>query len=63
MTVIASMMVDEDAPRAVTKEALAEATGYASAGGGFNNALSRLRTLELINGSGEVRLSETLVEG
>lgn len=35
----------------------------ASVRGGFNNALSRLRTLELLGGRGQLRLSETLREG
>lgn len=45
-------------PRAVAKEDLAESAGYAADGGGFGNALSRLRTLELISGRGELRASE-----
>jgi hypothetical protein len=47
-------------PNACTKEAIAAATGYEANGGGFNNALSRLRTLELINGRGEIRASDNL---
>ncbi len=35
--------------RVFTKEEISEATGYASGSGGFNNALSRLRTLGLIH--------------
>lgn len=31
-------------------------------GGGFNNALSRLRTLQLIDGRGELRADETLAQ-
>lgn len=50
-------------PRALTKEQLAEATGYAADGGGFNNALSRLRTLELITRGAEMRASETFFDG
>ena len=34
-------------PQALSKEAIAHATGYEASGGGFANALSRLRTLEL----------------
>lgn len=37
-------------PATATKEEVAEATGYAAEGGGFNNAIGRLRTLELIAG-------------
>lgn len=47
-------------PRQLTKEELAQRAGYEAAGGGFNNALSRLRTLELIGGRGELRASEDL---
>jgi len=47
-------------PQALSKYQLAEATGYDAGGGGFNNALSRLRTLELVRGRGELRASEDL---
>jgi hypothetical protein len=46
------------APRGMTKEQIAHVTGYEANGGGFNNALSRLRTLELITGRGELRAAE-----
>ena len=51
-------------PRALTKEEVAARTptGYEPTGGGFNNALSRLRTFELIEGRGELRASDTLFE-
>lgn len=39
-------------PCAVAKDDLATATGYTASGGGFNNALGKLRTLELISGRG-----------
>jgi uncharacterized protein len=48
-------------PASLTKDAVADRTGYAANGGGFNNALSRLRTLELIDGRGELRISDELV--
>lgn len=50
-------------PEALSKEELASRTEsqYAADGGGFNNALSRLRTLELVEGRGELRASEELV--
>lgn len=48
--------------RQVGKERLAEMTGYAASGGGFNNALSRLRTLELIVGSQEISLTKDFAE-
>jgi uncharacterized protein len=49
-------------PRALSKDALGAATGYEPSGGGFNNALGRLRTLELIEGRGEVKASDVLFE-
>jgi hypothetical protein len=39
-------------PATLSKEEVAEGAGYEASGGGFNNALGRLRTLELINGGG-----------
>lgn len=48
-------------PKAMSKEDLAEETGYKASGGGFNNALSRLRTLELIE-RGEPRASAAFFE-
>ncbi|RAI36899.1 helicase HerA domain-containing protein [Rhodoplanes roseus] len=47
-------------PRAMSKDDLAARAGYEPSGGGFNNALSRLRTLELIEGRGELRASDAL---
>jgi hypothetical protein len=47
-------------PDALPKAEIAERAGYAADGGGFNNALSRLRTLQLIDGYGEIRADETL---
>jgi len=47
-------------PGGLTKEQLGAATGYEPAGGGFNNALSRVRTLALVEGRGELRASDTL---
>jgi len=43
-----------------TREELAEQAGYDADGGGFRNALSRLRTLELVTGRGELQASEDL---
>lgn len=42
------------------KEELATDAGYAASGGGFNNAISKLRTLELIKGRDVLELSEEL---
>lgn len=44
------------------KDDIAQSCGYAADGGGFNNALSKLRTLELISGSKEITASDTLFE-
>ena len=47
-------------PGSLTKERLGQAAGYEPTGGGFNNALSRLRTLALIEGRGELRATDAL---
>ncbi len=47
-------------PAALTKENLGASTGYEPSGGGFANAIGKLRTLELIEGHGELRASEEL---
>ena len=47
-------------PGTLTTSEAAEMTGYSPAGGGFRNALGRLRTLQLISGSGDLRANETL---
>jgi hypothetical protein len=49
-------------PASLTKAEIAERAGYSADGGGFNNALSRLRTLQLIDGRGEMRADETLAQ-
>jgi len=36
--------------------------GYEAHGGGFNNALGRLRTLELVQGRGELKASDNLFD-
>jgi hypothetical protein len=46
-----------------SKEAIAVATGYEVTGGGFGNALSHLRTLELLSGRGELQLHPALMGG
>ena len=48
-------------PAALGKAEIAAETGYEANGGGFNNALGRLRTLELIEGRGEIRISGNLI--
>lgn len=46
----------------MTRDELAEAAGYEPTGGGFGNSLSRLRTLELIEGSGTIQLNRDFAE-
>jgi hypothetical protein len=53
----------EDWPTARPKEYVAVRAGYAADGGGFNNALSRLRTLELIEGKAKLKASDQLQDG
>lgn len=53
----------EDWPTARPKEYVAVKAGYAADGGGFNNALSRLRTLELIEGKAKLKASDQLQDG
>lgn len=48
------------APDAMTPEEIAEVTGYEAGGGGFRNALGRLRTLEVIRGRGQIQLADEL---
>jgi uncharacterized protein len=50
-------------PDPLSKEEVAAKTGYEANGGGFNNALGRLRTLELVQGRGQLRASDDLFEG
>lgn len=45
-------------PAGLTKDEIAEQTGYSGGSGGFNNALGRLRSLELAVGYGEVQASD-----
>jgi uncharacterized protein len=49
-------------PGTLTKQETAAAAGYEPTGGGFNNALGRLRTLELIEGRSELQASATFFE-
>jgi hypothetical protein len=49
-----------DANGATSKATLARATGYSASSGGFNNALSKLRTLGIIEGRGEIALAPDL---
>lgn len=57
-------IVIEYYPKFLPIEYVADSTGYAPNGGGFRNALSRLRTLELIEGqSGTVKAHDGLFQG
>lgn len=58
---ILTVLVD-NFPKAFSKQELAESSGYSITSGSFGNALSRLRTLELMSGRGEMQASETLFE-
>jgi uncharacterized protein len=49
-------------PDTLTKEEVAAKAGYEANGGGFNNALGRLRTLELVEGRGEISASHNLFD-
>jgi hypothetical protein len=47
-------------PSSLTIEEIAEKTGYAAAGGGFRNALGKLRTLELVEGRSDITVDGTI---
>lgn len=49
-------------PNPMSKDEVAEATGYSVTSGGFRNSLSRLRTLQLISGSAELVASQELFQ-
>jgi hypothetical protein len=49
-------------PESIARTAVAEQTGYAPDGGGFRNALGRLRTLLLISGQADLIADETLAQ-
>lgn len=49
-------------PRRISVQDLAKAAGYEPKGGGFRNALGKLRTLQLIDGRGELRASDALFD-
>lgn len=58
-----SLAVLHDAyPHSLTAVQVAERAGYEAAGGGFRNALGKLRTLELISGYGELQISDVFFE-
>lgn len=47
-------------PRTMTRAELSEASQVSAAGGSFNTYLSKLRTLELVEGKTELRASDEL---
>lgn len=47
-------------PSSLSVDEVASRTGYEAGGGGFRNALGKLRTLELVTGRGDLRASEEL---
>ena len=49
-------------PDSLTRDQVAEITGYSGGSGGFNNALAKLRTLELISRGAEIFADETLAQ-
>jgi hypothetical protein len=49
-------------PNSMGKEEIADATGYQATGGGFNNAIYKLRSLELIEGKGELKASDVFFQ-
>jgi hypothetical protein len=49
-------------PESLTRDQVAEITGYSGMSGGFNNALAKLRTLELISRGTEIFADETLAQ-
>lgn len=50
-------------PDALTKPGTADRSGYSVTSGSFANALSKLRTLELINGRQDIKASDVFFEG
>jgi hypothetical protein len=55
-------MLTQVYPDPLSKAEVAVKAGYEANGGGFNNALGRLRTLELVQGRGEIRASDDLFD-
>lgn len=52
------LVLAEEYPGTLDKTRIGEKAGYSSTSGGFNNALSKLRTLKLIEGYGEIKASD-----
>lgn len=51
-------VLTEAYPHTLSKAQIATRAGYETEGGGFRNALGKLRTLELIEGRGEMRAKD-----
>jgi hypothetical protein len=49
-------------PQSMTRQELAEATGYSDSRDGFNAALAELRALELISKGKDIKASEVFFE-
>jgi uncharacterized protein len=49
-------------PDPMSKEEVAAKAGYEPSGGGFNNTLGQLRTLELVQGRGKLQASHNLFD-
>ncbi len=50
-------------PNGMTRNEIAEITGYQAQSGSFGNYISKLRTLELINGKQEIKAADCLFDG
>jgi hypothetical protein len=60
---VLAALTEGSGARAMSREELAARTGYAAQGGGFSNALSRLRTLGLVTGRAEFAAEPDLFDG
>ena len=47
----------------MTREEIAARTGYEARSGSFSNYISKLRTLELTNGTKEIKAADCLFDG
>ena len=56
-------VLHEEWPRSHPKQFIAMRAGYKPDGGGFQNALSRLRTLQLIEGKSKIKANDQLQDG
>ncbi len=56
-------VLGDEYPKALSRDELGERTGIAVAGGTFRTYLGKLKTLELVEGKGELRASADLFDG